>query len=228
VLLGKILRITRDGSAASGNRTGASCARAGRARRGARCAEIFARGLRNPFRMAFDPNAADTRFFINDVGYRDWEEVNEGRQGADYGWNLREARCRGPRTRRCGPPPPGLTDPIHAYHHRTGCRAITGGAFVPAGVWPEPFSGDYLFADFICGRIFRLEPRDGGGYIAHSFATGLPVYSVVDIAFGPDPQGSSLFYAGFADGGQVRRISYTGPAAGRSGASRSYFLATAR
>ncbi|MBA2490711.1 MAG: PQQ-dependent sugar dehydrogenase [Gammaproteobacteria bacterium] len=95
--MGKILRITRDGGIPPNNpfmgANSARCALTGRTTAGKHCQETFATGLRNPFRMAFDPNAASTRFFINDVGQITWEEINLGQAGADYGWNLREGPC---------------------------------------------------------------------------------------------------------------------------------------
>ena len=78
---------------------------------GKSCQETFAWGLRNPFRFAFDPNAAGTRFFINDVGQNIWEEIDEGVAGADYGWNVREGPCANGSTTNCGPPPRGHDEP---------------------------------------------------------------------------------------------------------------------
>ena len=57
--------------------------------------------------MAFDPNAAGTRFFINDVGQGAWEEIDLGQAGADYGWNVREGHCANGSTTNCGAPPAG-------------------------------------------------------------------------------------------------------------------------
>ena len=197
VLLGKILRVDRTGRAPRANGLGRRCALTGRTRRGARCREIYATGLRNPFRIAFDPNAARTRFFINDVREQTWEEINLGRLGADYGWNLREGRCPVGRARSCPRPPRGLTDPIFTYRQpgrtrgrKKGCEAITGGAFVPRGAWPRAFRGDYLFADYVCGKIFRLK-RVAGRYRAREFATGLGRSSAVHLRFGPGPSGTN-------------------------------------
>ncbi len=56
-----------------------------------------------------------------------------------------------------------MTNPIFDYGHTAGCSSITGGAFVPAGLWPAPYDGSYLFADYVCGKIFRLDDVAGDG-----------------------------------------------------------------
>jgi glucose/arabinose dehydrogenase len=151
VLLGKILRINRNDGIPAGNphqgTNSARCNRTGRPNPGMHCQETFARGLRNPFRMAFDPNVTTTRFYINDTGQDIWEEIDLGKAGADYGWNLREGPCPNSQAINCRAPPAGLTDPIYAYSHASGCESITGGAFVPGGVWPTEYNGAYLYGD---------------------------------------------------------------------------------
>jgi glucose/arabinose dehydrogenase/PKD repeat protein len=213
VTLGKILRITSTGAIPSGNPfTGADsvrCNTTGRAAPGQKCRETFAWGLRNPFRMAFDPNAAGTRFFINDVGQNTWEEIDEGRAGADYGWNVREGHCVNGSTTNCGAPPAGMTNPIFDYSRSGGCAAITGGAFVPRGVWPAEFEGQYLFGDYVCGRIFRLSRNADGTYSQSTFASGLGGSSAVAMIFGPWEATQALYYTTYAGGGQVRRITST-------------------
>jgi hypothetical protein len=171
--------------------------------------------LRNPFRIAFDPNAAGTRFFINDVGQGVWEEIDEGISGADYGWNIREGPCVNGSTTNCGPAPAGLINPVFAYPHTSDCSAsgvmgnsITGGAFVPNGVWPAQFEGSYLFGEFVCGKIFQLKPNGAGGFTASEFVTGLGGGSAVTMIFGPHQGTQALYYTTFANGGQVRRISF--------------------
>jgi glucose/arabinose dehydrogenase len=218
VLLGKILRITRDGGIPPSNpftdaNTSARCNVTGSTTPGIWCQETFASGLRNPFRLAFDPNAARTRFFINDVGQGAWEEIDDGLPGADYGWNGREGPCVNGSTTNCGPQPAGFTNPVFAYQHTSDCAAsgvrgnsITGGAFVPNGVWPAQFQGVYLFGEFVCGKIFQLTPN-GSVFTASEFATGLGQGSAVTMIFGPFQNTQALYYTSFAGGGQVRRLS---------------------
>jgi len=217
VLLGKILRITRDGLIPPTNPfqgpDSARCNVTGITTPGNWCQETFASGLRNPFRIAFDPNASGTRFFINDVGQGTWEEISEGRSGADYGWNIREGPCATGSTTNCGPQPPGLTNPIFAYPHTNDCSAsgvagntISGGAFVPIGVWRTQFDGAYLFGDFICGKIFQLTPNGSGGFTPSEFSTRPEIGNIVTMIFGPHQNTQALYYTTFAGGGQVRRI----------------------
>jgi glucose/arabinose dehydrogenase len=213
VLIGKILRVTRDGAIPAGNPfTGAGTARcnvSGSTTPGTICQETYAWGLRNPFRMAFDSNSPTTRFYVNDVGQGAWEEIDLGQAGADYGWNVREGHCANGSSTNCGPPPAGMTNPIHDYSHSTGCRSITGGAFVPNGVWPSSYDGSYLFADYVCGTIFKLEPNGSGGFTSVPFATGLGGSSAVHMTFGPHGTSQALYYTTYASGGQVRRIYFT-------------------
>ncbi|MCA1684212.1 MAG: hypothetical protein LC708_03700, partial [Actinobacteria bacterium] len=168
--------------------------------------------MRNPFRMAFDPNAAGTVFHINDVGQGAWEEIDLGAAAADYGWNVREGHCATGSIIDCGPPPVGMTNPILDYGRADGCTTITGGAFVPNGTWPPEYQGKYLFADFGCGKIFRLDPNGSGGFTRTDFATGLGSGSAVNLRFGPVNGGQALYYTTYTGGGQVRRIVHTSTA----------------
>lgn len=213
VLLGKILRITRNGGIPSTNpyrgTNSARCNVSGRTTAGKNCQETYAWGLRNPFRMAFNPNVRDTRFFVNDVGGSRWEEIDRGKAGADYGWNTREARCVTASSTNCGPPPAGMTNPIYSYNHNTGCSSITGGAFVPRDAFTSGFNGSYLFGDYVCGKIFKLTPKSGGGFDKTTFVDGLGRGGPVDMVFGPHKNGKALYYTTYASGGgEVRRIAY--------------------
>jgi len=209
-LVGKILRITRAGTIPSDNPfTGsgtADCRFTGGTTAGSKCRETFAWGLRNPFRMAFDSNDAGTRFFINDVGQNTWEEIDLGQAGADYGWNVREGHCATGSTTDCGPPPAGMTNPVHDYGRDVG-GSITGGAFVPFGLWPSEYDGDYLFSDYVAGKIFRIAASGAGP--RSDFATGLGGSSAVHLGFGPRAGSQALYFTTYAGGGQVRRIYVT-------------------
>jgi glucose/arabinose dehydrogenase len=164
------------------------------------CREIFATGLRNPYRIAFDPNE-NQRFYINDVGGNGFEEINDGAAGEDYGWNLREGPCRINST-NCAPVS-RFEDPVFAYP-RDGpapfdsCRTITGGAFVPDGVWAPDYSDIYLFADLFCNTVFALRDETTGE-APEEFAVG---EGASHLAFGPD---GHLYYTAFFDG-EIRRI----------------------
>ena len=186
--------------------------KSGRTARGDYCRETFAWGFRNPFRMAFDPDATTTRFFINDVGGQRWEEIDEAEAGADYGWNLCEGLHDNPyRSGRVNCSGPTYTGPIHEYSHNTGCESITGGAFVPDdGSWPVEYADSYLFGDFVCNRIFKLTPTGEGGFEETTFATDLGGGGPISMTFGPSETDEALYYTTFANGGEVHRIAYTG------------------
>ncbi|MDX6645607.1 MAG: hypothetical protein QOK40_1334 [Miltoncostaeaceae bacterium] len=213
-LLGKVLRFTDSGGIPADNPfTGAGTARCNAGGLppagspvGTWCQEVFAMGLRNPFRAAFDPNAAGSRFYVNDVGNHTWEEVDLGQAGADYGWPTREGPCAKDSDVDCGPPPAGATNPIYWYHQSPVGAAATGGAFVPNGVWPVEYDGAYLYAEFVAGTIHRLIPQAGGGFTAVEFT---PAAQVTTLRFGPD---GALYYASRSAGGEIRKIVATGGA----------------
>jgi glucose/arabinose dehydrogenase len=212
-LAGKILRLHPDGTVPVDNPyAGVTGARrcgdpTGVPEGSGPCSEIYVHGLRNPYRFAFQP--ASIKLYINDVGDTAWEEINVGRRAAHYGWNLREGPCPYPARLNCSlGAASGYVDPVYYYHHNTGCFAITGSAFVPAGIWPAEFDHAYLFGDYGCGQIWRLIP--GNPYTAELFVSGLGPGSLVSMQFGPTGSGQALYYVTHADGGQVRRILYTG------------------
>lgn len=208
VLFGKILRINRWGGIPSSNPFRGSdsgrCNLTGQTS-AKKCQETFAWGLRNPFRMTFDPNVTGTRFFINDVGQNMWEEIDQGIKGADYGWDRCEGRFFTGTKTRCDSASQSMTDPIHNYSHGSGCSSITGGAFVPNGIWPAEYDNAYLFADYVCGKIFKLK-RNTTGWVQTEFAIGLGGSSAVTMIFGPHKETQALYYTTFERSGQVRRI----------------------
>ena len=117
--------------------------------------EIFALGLRNPWRPSFDRGLGD--FYIADVGQSQWEEIDIGQNGANYGWPAFE----GPGVFPGGPVTGGTAvPPIYFYDHSVG-QSITGG-YVYRGE-AEALQGQYFFADFVAGQglhpALRRQPR---------------------------------------------------------------------
>ncbi len=212
VLNGKIMRINLNGTVPSdnplvGQANAQPCAKLGLAApTNAKCTEIYAWGLRNPYRFAFDPNSHDTEFFINDVGGGTWEEVDRGIKGANYGWDTREGFCAIGSTSNCTPVG-GFTDPLTAYNHDTGCPFITAGVFVPNGVWPAAFDGSYLFADGGCGKVWR---RAADGTIDYNAPFAITSGTIVDMAFVTQGGIPTLYYVTFGDS-KIHKITYTGP-----------------
>jgi glucose/arabinose dehydrogenase len=119
--------------------------------------EIWARGMRNPWRFSFD--RGNGNFFIGDVGQGRYEEVNkEGAGfagGRNYGWDVMEGTaCYEPST---GCNKTGKTLPIAVYGHDVGC-SITGG-YVYRGSHRD-LAGQYVFGDFCSGRLWTI-PHNG-------------------------------------------------------------------
>ena len=99
---------------------------------------------------------------------------------------------------------------IMAVSTKPGCTSVTGGAFVPNGIWPAAFDHTYLYGDFICGKIFRLTPNGSGGFTQSEFVTGLGTSSITTLKFGPFGSTQAAYYLNYLNGGEVRRIVYTG------------------
>jgi glucose/arabinose dehydrogenase len=121
--------------------------------------EIWAYGLRNPWRLSFDQVTGD--LYIGDVGQDTWEEIDFLAAGAtggtNFGWNILEGTHRYSGN---ASPPSGLAPPIAEYSHAEGGCAVTGG-YVYRGAMPE-WTGIYLYGDYCSGKIWGLlHPRAG-------------------------------------------------------------------
>ncbi len=156
-LLGKILRLdVRQATRARPYRIPAANPWRGQA--GAR-PEAYARGFRNPWRLAFDPR--DGALWVADVGQDHREEVNRVQAGADYGWPLWEGDlCHG-EPAACAVAPHAA--PVAAYDHAQGNCAVIGGVVYRGAALPG-LDGAYLFGDHCSGRVWTLTPRAGGGW----------------------------------------------------------------
>jgi len=124
--------------------------------------EIWAYGLRNPWRFTFDRQAGD--LWIGDVGQNAWEEVDfqhGGSQGGqNYGWRLREGDHP-----YIGNRPEDNVDPVYEYSHDTGGCVVTGG-YVYRGSKIPNLEGAYVFADYCVGELIALVRR-GGRIVDH-------------------------------------------------------------
>jgi glucose/arabinose dehydrogenase len=169
VLLGKLLRIDVNGGDPY------SIPPANPFAKGGGKPEIWAYGLRNPWRFSFDRLTGD--LYIADVGQDTWEEIDfqpAGLQGGvNYGWRYREGAHPFQ-----GSPPPGLklTDPVVEYSHSDGC-SVTGGYVYRGSALPE-FRGIYLFSDYCSGNVWGLlRGADGSWQMRELFQTGYNVTS---------------------------------------------------
>ena len=116
--------------------------------------EIYAYGLRNPWRFSFD--AANGRLWTGDVGQNAYEEIDIIEKGGNYGWNTMEGNhCFEPRT---GCNRSGLKSPIHEYGRNEGI-SVTGG-FVYRGPTLTGLVGKYIYADYATRRIWSLAHSD--------------------------------------------------------------------
>lgn len=118
--------------------------------------EIWALGLRNPWRFSFD--ARNGALWLADVGQNQVEEIDVIRKGGNYGWNVMEGDICTPAVNpRCDPS--GFEPPIYTYRHPEGF-SVTGG-FVYRGTAIPGLCGAYLYADYVSKRLWVLRARDG-------------------------------------------------------------------
>jgi glucose/arabinose dehydrogenase len=193
-LEGKVLRLELNGAPAAGN---PYIGVAGRD-------EVWASGLRNPYRFGFDPQTGS--LWLGDVGQQTIEELDIIQSGGDYAW----PHCEGTLPAGCHANVPGsepIVDPIFEYYQpgqgtpALG-RTITGGAFSGAS-WSSD-AGHYFFGDYISSNIYRAVPNP-----ARNDVVGTPTTFIsgangpVDIIF--NPAGSALFYVSI-NTGEVRMV----------------------
>ena len=160
-------------------------------RNGAR-GEIWAYGLRNPWRMAFDP--ATGSLWAGDVGQDAREEVDIIKKGGNYGWNWREGTQA---YRKDGPDPATFTEPVFDYGRKQGF-CITGG-LVGRGAAPAALKGRYIFADYGSRRVWSLDATKPG--VDSLQEHGLAPDAVC--SFGTDSAGR-IYLVGY--GGGVYRV----------------------
>ena len=174
--------------------------------------EIWAYGLRNPYRNSFDRRTGD--FWIADVGQSTREEINLERAGTaggrNYGWRALEGSGDNPGVPDA--PPPGAVAPLFDYGRGNGDGSIIGG-YVVHGSFDAELNGAYVFGDFVSGRIFTLRQLAGGGteVVDRTAAFGTPFGPNQLSSFGEDGLGN--LYALGIDG-RVLRIATAVPEPG--------------
>jgi len=148
--------------------------------------EIWAYGIRNTWRMSFDPQTGD--LWAADVGQDLWEEVNLITRGGNFGWNLREARHKFG-TGGVVDPRPDLIEPIFEYHHDVG-KSITGGHVYRGQAVPE-LQGAYLYADYVSGKLYALRYNKAAGVVTAN--QPIPGNIMPVMSFGEDEQGEVYY-----------------------------------
>jgi glucose/arabinose dehydrogenase len=155
--------------------------------------EIWAYGLRNPWRISFDPLTND--LYIADVGQGTWEEIDflpaGSPGGTNFGWNAREGAHD-----YKGNAPANAVDPVAEYSHSEGGCSVTGG-YVYRGSMPE-WNGIYLYGDYCTGFIWGLIRSNDGWQKQMLFQTGVTITS-----FGRDEAGEIYL---LSDNGGIYRL----------------------
>ena len=148
-LLGKILRIDVN-TISAGRNYGIPSTNPFAGNTAGNREEIYAYGLRNPWRMSFDP--VTKWLWAGDVGQGRREEIDIIENGKNYGWNRMEGSLCYPSGSPCDLP--GLTKPIAEYDRTLGA-SVTGGYVYRSNKVPE-LAGAYIYADYVSGRIWSL------------------------------------------------------------------------
>lgn len=155
--------------------------------------EVWCYGLRNPWRMSFDPVTGD--LWVGDVGWELWEMVYRVERGANYGWSILEhTQPVNPETPR-GPTP--IVPPTAAHSH-TESRSMTGG-YVYRGDRIDDLYGTSIYGDYVTGKIWGIESQKGGFSKPRELATA--PFQV--ICFGVD-HNNELYVVGYD--GTIHRV----------------------
>ncbi|GGM89433.1 glucose dehydrogenase [Dyadobacter beijingensis] len=152
--------------------------------------EIYAYGLRNPWRISFDD--ATNTLWAGDVGQNMREEIDIIVKGGNYGWRLKESiDCYNPK-RDCETA--GLIEPVLDLPQANGEHSITGG-LVYRGKAVPALEGKYVFGDYVSGRLFALETSNGKALKNSIIAEGAGQIS----AFGTDAA-HELYFCNYTTG----------------------------
>jgi glucose/arabinose dehydrogenase len=159
--------------------------------------EIWATGLRNPWRISFDPKTG--RLFAADVGQNLYEEVNLITKGGDYGWSYREALHSFDKGPGKNQPPADYkpVDPVFEYPRVTGL-SITGGVVYHGDNFPK-LRAAYIFADYATGNILALREQE------NTWASETLAKEIGIAGIGLDPRNGDVLFANLAQG-KIQRL----------------------
>ncbi len=188
--------------------------------------EIWAFGLRNPWRYSFDDPArgGTGAMVIADVGQNRWEEVDyepPNRGGRNYGWRNREGAHDNVTSR-----PPAylpLIEPTYEYDHTVG-QSITGGYVYRGSALPSTYRGRYFFADFVAARVWSMaltvDPGTGGASVSdlveHTSELGGSAQIGNVSSFGVDA-GGELYLVSYSRGAVLKIIGPPAPPSAPTG-----------
>jgi glucose/arabinose dehydrogenase len=160
--------------------------------------EIYAYGLRNVWRMAFDRTT--NRLWAGDVGQNLYEEIDLVEKGHNYGWSVREGLH--PFSAKGVGPKPGLVEPIWEYDHEVG-KSITGGAVYRGSRLPE-LNGSYLYGDYVSCKIWALRYDERQKRVVANRPIRDP--NVPIMSFGEDDRGEMYLLTYSANGRGIFRF----------------------
>ena len=160
--------------------------------------EIYAYGIRNVWRMAFDRKTG--KLWAGEVGQNLYEEINIIEKGGNYGWNRRESFH--PFGAKGVAENPKMIDPIWEYHHDVG-KSITGGGVYRGKALPE-LDGYYLYADYVTSKIWALKYDEKAGRVTENRSIPDPAKPV--LSFGEDEPGEMYFLTVSATGKGIYRF----------------------
>jgi glucose/arabinose dehydrogenase len=160
--------------------------------------EIWAYGIRNIWRMAFDRKTG--RLWASDVGQNLYEEIDFIVRGGNYGWNIREG-LHPFGTRGVGPRK-DLVEPIWEYSHDVG-KSLTGGLVYRGELLPE-LNGYYLYADYVSAKIWALHYDDAKDRVVANRPVRDP--NVPVMSFGEDEKGEAYFMTYASSGKGIYRF----------------------
>ncbi|MCB9810813.1 MAG: PQQ-dependent sugar dehydrogenase [Candidatus Nomurabacteria bacterium] len=192
-LAGKVLRINTDGTAPADNPFYDGNPNSNRSK-------VYALGFRNMFRFNFDPKTG--KMYGGDVGWSSWEEMNEVKKGANYGWPCIEGNST---TSYACSPSSTSTSPLYTYpHNSAGAGSITAGAFFSNSAYPANYETSILIGDYAQMWLKRMVLDAAGNLVSvENFSGGMTW--PVEITNGLD---GSIYYLDIVTG-NLMRVTHT-------------------